>query len=73
MKSFQMLWAIWLAAATCSASPLRDSVVGPEQQADSRILLVKRQQFNLGQPIDGKGRGAIISSERSPAPFEPQS
>ena len=68
-----MLWAIWLAAATCYAGPLRDSLVGLEQRADSGIWLAKRQQFNQGEPIDGTGKGAIISGERSPPPFEPLS
>lgn len=68
-----MLWAIWLAAATCYAGPLRDSLVGLEQQADSGIWLAKRQQFNEGEPIDGKGKGAVISSEPSPvrSSFDP--
>ena len=61
-----MLWAIWLAAATCSAGPLRNSLVGPEQQAESRIQLAKRQQFNIGQPIDATGKGAVILGKRSP-------
>lgn len=63
MKTSRMLWAIWLAAATCYAGPLRESLVGLEQQADSGIWLSKRQLFNEGQPIDGTGKGAVISSE----------
>lgn len=59
-----MLWAIWLAAATCCAGPLSNAIVGPEQQADSRIRFAKRQQFNKGEPIDAAGKGAIISGER---------
>lgn len=73
MKSSQILCAIWLAAATCYAGPRRDSPVGLEQRADSGILLAKRQQFSQGQPIDGTGKGAVISGERSPPRLSPYS
>ena len=63
MRSPRLLWAIWLAAATCCAGPLSDALVGPER-------LAKRQQFNKGEPIDAEGKGAVISGESTLRPVE---
>lgn len=55
------LATLWLASSSAT-SPVADSS-SPQQNKHLRPVVEKRQQFEKGEPIDDKGKGAPILGE----------